>query len=99
MVEILQRLWVGLRKVPPKKVPRQVGQGFLGLVAVLLFMSGCIDLDWMIVAPRFNPWYYTVDYWEFCPYFRLNWWLAYVYTILRIIVGALFLGYLIEKLK
>jgi len=67
----------------------------LFLAAIYLFTTGCIDLDWMVVAPRFNRWYYTVDYWEFCPFLKMNWWLAYAVTLLRVIIGSLMLGWLI----
>ena len=71
----------------------------LYLVAITLFSLGVLDLDWMIVAPRFNPWYYTVEYWEFCPYIKMNWWLAYAYTLARIVLGAGLIGYLIRGEK
>jgi hypothetical protein len=61
-------------------------------IAIFLLGSGTVDVDWMIVAPRFNPWYFTVDYWEFCPWFRLGWWNAYIFTLARIVAGSMLLG-------
>ena len=73
------------------------------LASVFLVVVGHIDLDWMVVAPRFNGWYYSVGYWEFAPYFRLGWHVAYVFTVVRVAVGWLGLGatltYLGLKLK
>jgi len=68
---------------------------FILLTSVVLLSSGLLDLDWMIVAPRFNTWYYSVNYWEFTPFFQMNWWNAYFFTLLRIVIGALLLGFLI----
>ena len=69
------------------------------LFAVVLLVTGHMDLDWMIVAPRFNSWYFSVDFWEFAPYFRLNWHLAYVYTTFRVAIGWLIIGYILAYLK
>ncbi len=67
------------------------------LGSVVLLASGLVDLDWMIVAPRFNSWYYSVSYWEFSPFFKMGWWNAYFYTIMRTILGFLGLGYVVGK--
>ena len=61
-------------------------------IGVILLVTGLIDIDWMVVAPRFNTWYYTVDYWEFFPFFRCNWWLAYALSICRVVMGAYIIG-------
>jgi hypothetical protein len=67
------------------------------LLAISLASSGLVDLDWMIVAPRFNSWYYSVNYWEFNPYIQMNWWLAYFITLMRIVIGTLIIGFLAGK--
>ena len=61
-------------------------------VSVVLLILGHVDLDWMVVAPRFNSWYFSVDFWEFAPYLKMNWHVAYVFTITRISAGWLMLG-------
>ena len=65
---------------------------------LLIFVTGVVDLDWMVVAPRFNTWYFSVDYWEFAPYFKMNWHLAYVFTVVRSHVGAGLIGALLTYL-
>ena len=67
------------------------------LAFVTLLASGLADLDWMVVAPRFNPWYFTVNYWEFCPWLKIGWWDAYFVTLMRIIAGFLGLGIVVGK--
>ena len=61
-------------------------------VSVILLILGHMDLDWMVVAPRFNTWYFSVDFWEFAPYLKMNWHIAYVFTIVRVSAGWLLLG-------
>ena len=65
------------------------------LCSVALLVTGHVDLDWMVVAPRFDGWYFSVDYWEFAPYMKMNWHLAYVFTVVRVAAGWLALGGLI----
>lgn len=67
-------------------------------VAVGLFTTGCIDMDWMIVENHFQMWNATKDTWEFCPYLTMNWWLAYIFTLARIVVGAVLLGIVVKWL-
>ena len=73
------------------------------LFSLFNFVTGAIDIDWMVVSPRFNDWYFTVDYWEFAPYFKMPWHQAYVFTVLRLVIGTLiigaFLGYYLEKIN
>ena len=57
--------------------------------SLFCLISGAVDLDWMIVAPRFNDWYFSVDFWEFFPGFQVGWWFAYLFTVLRIAVGLI----------
>ena len=62
---------------------------FLG---VWLLATGWTDLDWMIVANHFQMWNATKPDWEFCPYLTMNWWLAFEFTLARIIIGSILLG-------
>lgn len=64
------------------------------LFAVVLVATGWTDLDWMLVENHFQMWNATKDTWEFCPYLTMNWWLAYQFSILRLFVGWLLLGFL-----
>lgn len=65
------------------------------LLSVWLIASAWTDLDWIIVANHFDMWNAEKDAWEFCPYLTMNWWLAYQYTVLRLIAGAVLLGGLV----
>jgi len=69
------------------------------LVAVVLLVTGHMDLDWMVVAPRFETWYFSVDYWEFAPWLKMQWWTAYAYTAIRIAMGWLLLGWTLNEIK
>ena len=62
------------------------------MFSVVLLVTGHMDLDWMVVAPRFDGWYFSVDFWEFAPYLRMGWHVAYVYTAVRVAVGWFMLG-------
>jgi len=59
---------------------------------LLIFVTGVVDLDWMVVAPIFNSWYFSVNYWEFAPYLKMNWHVAYVLTVARVVFGAMLFG-------
>jgi len=58
------------------------------LFAVFLLASGAIDIDWMIVSYRYSEWHRSQLAWEFCPWFKLSWWDAYMFTLARIIAGT-----------
>jgi hypothetical protein len=73
----------------PRRVYAVIG---LLIFSVILIILGHVDLDWMVVAPRFNSWYYTVDFWEFAPYLQMNWHVAYMYTVVRLSAGWFMLG-------
>ncbi|MHC3130132.1 MAG: hypothetical protein IBV52_08680 [Candidatus Bathyarchaeota archaeon] len=63
------------------------------LVALVCLVSGWVDLDWMIIAPRFNPWYFTVDYWMFCPGYTMPWHSAYLWSMARLVFGVAIIGF------
>mgnify|MGYP006270238451 CR=1 FL=1 len=65
---------------------------FFILLAALLIGSGWVDLDWMIVSYRFSEWHRQQPNWEFNPYLRMNWWLAYQFSLWRFAAGWLLLG-------
>lgn len=62
------------------------------LVAVFLIASGWTDLDWMMVENHFQMWNATKNTWEFCPFLTMDWWLAFEFTLARIVIGFLILG-------
>ena len=64
------------------------------VLSVAFLVSGCVDVDWMVVSYRYSEWHRSVDYWEFNPYLRLNWWLAYVVSLIRVVAGSIGVGYL-----
>ena len=62
------------------------------LFAVFLLGSGAVDIDWMIVSYRYSEWHRTQLTWEFCPWFKMGWWDAYIFTLARIVAGTMLLG-------
>ena len=69
------------------------------LLSVLLLITGHMDFDWMVVAPRFNEWYFSVDVWEFAPWLIMNWHVAYVYTVVRVALGWFILGGVMSEFR
>lgn len=73
------------------------------LLSVWLITTGFTDLDWQLVSYRYSEWHRTVETWEYCPFLVVNWWLAYMINVVRIMVGCFMLGivtfkvYLYEK--
>jgi len=74
-----------------------VKRDILLLIGIGLLVTGCTDIDWMLVENHFQMWNATKDTWEFCPFLVMNWWLAYIFTLLRIVIGSLLIGYYISK--
>lgn len=62
------------------------------LLSVFMLTSGVVDLDWMLTANHFQMWNAAKDTWEFSPYLTMNWWAAYVFSLLRAVCGAIGLG-------
>lgn len=63
------------------------------LVALLVLGAWCLstgmtDLDWMVVSYRYSEWHRTQEQWEFCPFLKMNWWLAYMVSLGRIVLGT-----------
>lgn len=60
------------------------------LIGLWCLSSGLTDIDWMI-----NTYYWPLTdnghiggQWAFSTHFKLEWWLAYQITVLRIIAGT-----------
>ena len=75
------------------------------LFFIFLTVSAAIDFDWMV-----TQWYYgyasdgqplkTVDgVWWFTPWFGMDWWSAYAFTIVRLAVGCIGLGWYLRKIR
>jgi len=62
------------------------------VAGLTLFTTGCVDIDWMVVQYRYSEWHRSLTTWEFCPWFKMGWWDAYLFTLLRIIVGTALLA-------
>lgn len=62
------------------------------LFLILMVSSAITDIDWMVVSYRYSEWHRSQELWEFCPFLKLNWWLAYAFTVLRIVFGSFILG-------
>ena len=67
-------------------------------VAVALIAGGAMDLDWMIVAYKFDMWNGSNGVWEFCPFLKVGWWLAYFISVMRLAVGCVLLGVVVGAL-
>jgi len=69
------------------------------VVSVVLIATGAIDLDWQLVSYRYSEWHRTIDYWEYNPFLKINWWLAYALNVLRVAGGCLLLGFMLSELR
>jgi len=69
------------------------------LTAVFLIASGWTDSDWQLVSYRYSEWHRTVDYWEFNPFLKVNWWVAWQLSLARLVVGSLLLGFALNELR
>jgi uncharacterized membrane protein YphA (DoxX/SURF4 family) len=68
------------------------------LLSVWLIASGWTDLDWQVSSYRYSEWHRSVDYWEYNPYLRIEWWFAYIINIGRVMAGCFVLGVLSLRL-
>jgi len=69
------------------------------LFAVFLVATGWTDSDWQMVSYRYSEWHRTVEFWEYSPYLKVNWWLAWQIDLARLLMGSLILGYLIREVQ
>ena len=69
------------------------------LLSIFLISTGWTDLDWQLVSYRYSETQRQLDYWEFCPFLRLNWWLAYIISVGRIMTGFFVLGWVLSTLS
>lgn len=72
---------------------------FTFLFSVVLVCSGAVDLDWQLMSYRYSEWHRNVDYWEYCPFIKINWWMAYMLNVLRVSVGCLILGFCLNEMR
>ena len=71
--------------------------GILG--CIVLVVTGHMDLDWQLVCYYFDSVQNSWGYWEYCPGVRINWWVSYFIQVIRIAVGWLGLGWLLNEVK
>ena len=57
-----------------------------------------MDLDWMLVSYRFSEWHRSIDYWEFNPYLKVNWYVAYISCLIRLVLGVGYFTHILMKL-
>jgi hypothetical protein len=69
------------------------------VLAVWLIASGWTDSDWQMVTYRYSAWHRSVVYWEYNPFLKVNWWLAWQLDILRFTVGSAVIGFLINEFR
>ena len=60
--------------------------------------TGLVDMDWQLVAYRYFEWHRSIDYWEYNPFIKINWWIAYQLNLLRIIVGVIIISVMIDRM-
>jgi len=67
----------------------------IGICIAALFLSAFFggvawhSLDAMMMGYRFhNEWWTSVDYWAFSPQIFVNWWIAYVITVLVLLTSV-----------
>jgi hypothetical protein len=60
------------------------------IFAVWLLSSGATDLDWIVNLEKWQMGQgaASVLTWTFSPYFSLNWWLAYMISLIRVVAGC-----------
>jgi len=71
----------------------------LVLLSIFLITSGFVDLDWQLVSYRYSEWHRSVEYWEYNPFFKINWYVAYAFNVVRLIVGCVVLGFVLARLS
>jgi len=69
------------------------------MVAIILLITGHMDLDWQLVTYRFDSIQNTWDYWEYCPFIRVNWWTAYLIQIVRVSLGWFIVGVVMSEFR
>ena len=80
--------------------PRRVYGLLIGiLVCVGMLITGHMDLDWQRVSYYFDGPQNSWNYWEYCPFIRVQWWTAYLIQVLRISAGWLCLGWILNEIK
>ena len=68
---------------------------FVSLVAVV---TGWTDSDWQMVTYRYSEWHREQDTWEFNPFLKVNWWIAWQLDLLRLVGGSIVIGYIINEM-
>jgi len=68
------------------------------LASVYMIATGITDIDWMVISYRYSEWHRINELWEFAPYFKVNWYTAYIFTVLRLVIGSILLGILINEI-
>lgn len=71
---------------------------FWALFAVFLIATGFCDLDWQVTVYKYDICNLGEE-WIYCPFFKLNWWVAYLLNIGRVVAGSLIFGYLVALIK
>jgi hypothetical protein len=69
------------------------------LFCIFIVVTGHIDTDWRVVTYHFDGIQNGWTYWEYCPFLRVNWWLAYAIDIFKIAAGWFGLGWLLNEVK
>jgi hypothetical protein len=63
------------------------------LLGIALFATGYTDTDWMHVCDHFQFGQGGKELWEFCPFWKVNWWIAYQISVIRICAGCFLIGF------
>ena len=69
------------------------------LVCVVGVATGWTDSDWQMVTYRYSQWHRDQQTWEYSPYLKVNWWLAWQIDIFRVVLGSVIIGFLLNEFK
>jgi hypothetical protein len=67
------------------------------LGAIVAVATGWTDSDWQMVTYRYNAWHREQETWEFNPFLKVNWWIAWQLDIIRLVGGSIVIGFLLNR--
>lgn len=64
------------------------------IVGIVLLTTGFTDIDWM-VNQYHNYDYSQVEVWYFTNKIKVDWWMAYANSVIRLIAGSMMVGFVL----
>lgn len=68
------------------------------LLAVAMIATGFCDIDSQMNSYKWDNYWRSQNVWQFAPWLQVNWWWAYVFSVLRLVVGAFIVGWICKDL-